>query len=164
MGVDMSQLKLETPEDLFRYQLRSAHTMEQHSLEALDELHSAARDRSVKKLFSHHADETREQLDNLEKVFALFEYDFTSAPSPATTGIKNQASSLIEKADASLHDQITLMSALGNEHFEISMYGGLVLQAKVLGVPDAAQLLQANLDQEVHTSEELQSALEGVLQ
>lgn len=159
----MSQQHLEIPEDLFRYQLRSALTMEQHSLQALDELYAAARDTKVKKLFAHHADETRDQITNLEKVFDLLGVVKSTAPSPATTGIKKQASALLEKADPALHDQIALMSALGNEHFEISAYEGLILQAQAFSAGDAAKLLQDNLGQETHTSEELHSALQDLL-
>ena len=159
----MSQRRLGTPEDLIQYQLRSALTMEQHSLEALDKLRAAAKAKKVKKLFSHHADETREQIANLERVFELLGVKRTSAPSPATTGIKNQASSLLEKAEPKLHNQIAVMSALGNEHFEISAYSGLIMQADALGMNDAVALLQDNLDQEVHTSEELQSTLQDLV-
>ncbi len=159
----MSQQTLTNPEELFQYQLRSALTMEEHSLEALEELHSVARDAKIKKLFSHHKDETKEQMSNLEKVFKLLDRESTTAPSPATTGIKNQAASLIEKADPMLHDQVALMSALGNEHFEISAYDGLILQARSLRAPEIEELLQANFDQEQHTSEELHAALADML-
>lgn len=155
----MTQQKLESPEELLHYQIRSALMMEQHSLEALEELEAAARDSKVKKLFSHHSDETREQIANLEKVFTLLEYDQSTAPSPATTGIKTQAAALLDKADPKLHNQVAVMSALGNEHFEISAYTGMVLLPKSLKATDAAKLLQENLDQERHTSEELLSLL-----
>ena len=134
-------------------------TMEQHSLEALEELHGVARDKKIAKLFSHHMDETREQIANLQQVFKLLGFDESTAPHPATTGIKNQASSLIEKSDPALHDQIALMSALGNEHFEISQYQGLIVQAKALGAADAKKLFKLNLQQEQHTSEELHTTL-----
>lgn len=159
----MTQQTLATPEELLHYQVRSALTMEHHSLEALGDLQAAAKDSKVKKLFSHHADETKEQIANLERVFELLEFKETTAPSPASTGIKNQASSLLEKAEPKLHDVIAVMSALGNEHFEISAYTGLVLQARSLGSDDSAELLQANMDQEVHTSEELRTALQDLL-
>ncbi|MFD5598573.1 ferritin-like domain-containing protein [Leucobacter sp. NPDC058333] len=159
----MAQQQISTPEDLIHYQVRSALTMEQHSLEALDELHAAAKDAKIKKLFSHHADETREQIANLTQVFKELGFDESSAPSPATTGIKNQAAALLEKAEPKLHNQIALMSALGNEHFEIAAYSGLILQATTLGASGAAKLLQENLDQEQHTSEELLSALQEYL-
>lgn len=159
----MTKQTLDTPEELLHYQLRSALTMENHSLEALDELHSAAKDKKIKKLFSHHSEETREQISNLEKIFAHLNYEVTSAPSQATTGIKNQAASLIERVDSKLHDQVALMSALGNEHFEIASYNGLILSAQSLQAVEAAQLLQQNLDQETHTSEELRGALQELL-
>lgn len=159
----MSQQQLTTPEDLFRYQVRSAFQMEQHSLEALSDLHSAAKDNKIKKLFSHHSDETKEQVANLESVFQLLGHDSSTAPSPATTGIKNQAAALLDKAEPKLHNQIALMSALGNEHFEISAYEGLLVQANALGASDVVKLLQENLDQEVHTSEELRTALQELL-
>lgn len=55
------------------------------------------------------------------------------------------------------------MSAMGNEHFEIAAYSGLILSAESLQFQDAAKLLRTNLDQEVHTSEELQNYLEEML-
>ena len=55
------------------------------------------------------------------------------------------------------------MSALGNEHFEISVYQGLVVQAKALGEGDAKKLLKMNLEQEKHTSDELKTALKDLL-
>lgn len=159
----MSQRNLETPEDLFRYQLRSALRMEEHSLEALKELHAIAKDTKVRKLFSHHRDETKDQIANLEKVFEILGVAESTAPSPATTGIKTQATALLDKAEPALHNQIAVMSALGNEHFEISAYGGLILQARAMGLADAAALLKENLEQEVHTSEELLSTLEELV-
>lgn len=122
----MVQQKLETPEELFQFQLRSAATMEQHSLEALAELQS-------------------------------------TAPNPATTGISKQAVSLLDRTVGKLHNEVALVSALGNEHFEISTYQALILQARSLGSEDAVGLLSANLDQEVHTSQELLKALEELV-
>ena len=98
------------------------------------------------------------------EVFTLLEYEQTTAPSPATTGIKTQAAALLDKADSKLHNQIAVMSALGNEHFEISAYTGLVLLSESLKLADVAKLLQDNLDQEQHTSEELLSKLKELTQ
>lgn len=156
----MTQQTPTSPEELLHYQLRSALMMEKHSLEALDELHSAVKDRAIKKLFSHHAEETKEQIANLRMVFEMLGHDGTTAPSPATTGIKKQASSLLQKTDPRLRDQVALMSAMGNEHFEISAYEGLILQSRALGSADTAKLLEQNLSQETHTSEELRAALQ----
>jgi len=159
----MSQRHLETPEDLLQFQLRTAMTMEQDSLAALEELAGAARSNDVKKLFKHHMQETKEQISNLEKVFGILELKESTAPSPSTKGISRQAHSLIERAADELHDQVVLSAALGNEHYEISAYECLILPVRTMGVNDAASLLTANLEQEQHTSEELKQMLEKIV-
>lgn len=158
----MPQTILESPRDLLRFQLRTALTMEDDSLAALKELASAARSADVKKLFRHHQDETKEQIQNLRRVFALLELPVSTAPSPSTKGISKQAQSLLNRSSASLRDQAALSSALGNEHYEISAYQSLVTAVTPLH-PEAAQLLQDNLDQETHTSEELLTRLQEMV-
>lgn len=159
----MAQETLKEPFDLFRFQLRSSLTMEEHSLEALGELEQAVNDSKIKKLLTHHAEETRQQIDNLKQVFGLLDLDVSTAPSPSTTGITKQARSLLKRSSPSLQDEVALLSALGTEHYEIAVYQALVLQAQSLDNSEAAALLQENLDQEVHTSEELSDALRKLL-
>lgn len=158
----MSQNTLETPADLLRFQLRTARTMEDDSLAALGELTEAAQSSEVKKLFRHHADETREQIENLTRVFRLLELPESTAPSPSTKGISKQAQSLIARSASSLRDQVTLSAALGNEHYEISAYESLIIGVQAVGHDEALALLQENLDQETHTSEELRSRLQSM--
>lgn len=155
----MPQTTLESPQDLLRFQLRTALTMEDDSLAALKDLAGAARSADVKKLFRHHQDETKEQIENLRRVFTLLELPESTAPSPSTKGISKQAQSLLNRSAASLHDQVALSCALGNEHYEISAYQSLIV-AVTPKHPEAAKLLQDNLDQETHTSEELFTRLQ----
>jgi ferritin-like metal-binding protein YciE len=159
----MVQQTLNTPTDLLQFQLRTAMTMENDSLAALGELAKAAKSREVVQLFKHHADETREQIANLQQVFKLLELKEATAPSPSTKGISKQAASLIERSAPKLRDQVALASALGNEHWEISAYQALILPTTAMGLSEVVSLLQANLDQEVHTSEELESTLQKLV-
>lgn len=155
----MATATLDTPMELMHLQLRTALTMEADSLAALGELAKAAKSKEVKDMFRHHADETKEQIENLHTIFRLLELKDSTAPSPSTKGISKQAESLIDKSATSLRDQVVLSCALGNEHYEISAYQGLIIPASAMGAGEVVTLLQANLDQEVHTSEELQSML-----
>lgn len=159
----MSQTTLESPADLLRFKLRTAMTMEEDSLAALGELEQAARSRDVKKMFRHHADETKEQIENLRQVFRLLEFPESTAASPSTKGISKQARSLVERSAPALLDQVTLSAALGNEHYEISAYQSLILATRAQGAADAVALLTTNLDQETHTSEELMTKLQELI-
>lgn len=159
----MVQRTLTSPTELLHFQLRTALTMENDSLAALGELAKAAKSPEIKKLFRHHAEETKEQIENLSSVFRLLELKESTAPSPSTKGISKQAASLLERSAPKLRDQVAVASALGNEHYEISAYQGLIVPATAMGLPDVVNLLRANLDQEVHTSEELQSTLQKLV-
>lgn len=158
----MVRQSLESPGDLLHFQLRTALTMENDSLAALGDLASAAKSAEIKKLFRHHADETREQIANLQQVFRLLELRESTAPSPSTKGISRQAASLLERSAPKLRDRAALASALGNEHYEISAYEALLVPVAAMGASDAAALLQSNLDQETHTSEEIRTKLQSI--
>ena len=156
----MATQTLDTPDELLHFQLRTALTMEDDSLAALGVLEKAAKSAKLKKMFKHHSDETKDQIENLHKVFKLLDFKQTTAPSPSTKGISKQAESLIKRSDDSLLDQVVLSSALGNEHYEIAAYKSLIIPVSTMGLADAAALLTDNLEQETHTSEELRAELE----
>ena len=156
----MATATLTTADDLMLMQLRTALTMEADSLAALADLERAAKSADVKKMFKHHAGETKEQIENLHKIFEMLGMKATPAPSPSTKGISKQAGSLITKSAPKLRDQVTLSCALGNEHYEIAAYQNMIIPALAMGGDAIASLLQANLDQETHTSEELKAELE----
>lgn len=154
---------LKTQQGLLNHLLRTTNTMEQDSLAALGMLFETAESDQVKHLFEHHADETREQIANLERVFSILELEVAAEPNHVTSGIEKQATSLIEATDKQLHDEVALMSALGNEHFEISQYQALILTAQACELDEVVSLFTQNLEQEMHTSEELQKALKKML-
>ncbi len=158
----MATTLLETPTELLHIQLKTAMTMEDDSLAALAALEKAARSAKIKKMFRHHADETKEQIENLKRVFTLLELKEATSPSPSTKGISKQAESLLKKSADVLHDRVALAAALGNEHYEISAYQSLIIPVTAMGASDVLTLLNANLDQETHTSEELKAELERI--
>jgi len=149
------------PNDLFAYRLGMAMTMEHDSLDMLGTLEHAARSEKVKHLFSHHADETRHQIQNLEKVFSILGLEPSNEASPTTKGLAKEGESLLSKSDDTLHDDVALSAALGTEHFEISAYQTLIATADSLGLKEVVDLLSENLQQEQHTSEELKNAAEA---
>lgn len=151
---------LTTPDQLLELQLRTALTMEDDSLAALDLLAKAAVSKDIKQMFKHHTDETKQQVENLHKVFEELGLTIRTSPSPSTKGIGRQAKSIIEKTDRKLLDRVVLSAALGNEHYEISAYESLLIPVRAMGVADVQKLLQENLEQEQHTSEELKATLE----
>ena len=150
--------RLNSPEELFHYKLGAALKMENTVLEMLGNLEEAAQRDKLKQQFRHHADETREQIGNIEKAFAALGEEPDDSPCPAIEGIDKEGKANVKKADDSLVDAVILSGAAETEHHEIAVYEGLITEAEAMGKQDIVQLLSQNLGQEQHTLEEVKQA------
>ncbi|MCZ2402821.1 ferritin-like domain-containing protein [Paenarthrobacter sp. Z7-10] len=138
-----------TPEEIFSFKLGSALSMERDSLDMLTQLQSQAQRPELADLLREHADETRQQIANVEQCFQLLGEEVNDSPSPTTKGLAKEGASTIKKTDVSLVDDVVLAGALETEHYEIAVYETLVMNAEARGTKDVASLLRQNLEQEV---------------
>ena len=156
--------KIETPQDLFAHKLGATLKMENTVLEMLGELEEKAQDEQLKQKFHHHAEETRQQIVNLEQIFSAIGVDPTENPCPGIEGIQKEGQQTIKQADVSVVDAVILGGAAETEHYEIAVYEGLITHAGALGHDDVVSLLEENLEIEQHTLEEVKKATEQVAQ
>ena len=154
--------RLNTPEELFSFKLGAALKMENTVLEMLGKLEEEAQRDELKQQFHHHADETREQIANLEQAFNALGQDPDDSPCPAIEGIEKEGNANIKKADDSVVDAVILSGAAETEHHEIAVYEGLIIHAEAMGQPKIVDLLSQNLEQEQHTLEEVKSATQKI--
>ena len=155
---------IETPRELFVHKLGAALKMENTVLEMLGDLEDAAQSDQLKQQFSHHADETRQQISNIEQAFSALGQNPDDSPCPAIEGIEKEGKANIKKADDSLVDAVILSGAAETEHHEIAVYEGFITEAEAMGKQDIVQLLQQNLEQEQHTLDEVKQAMHEVAQ
>lgn len=149
---------IESPRELFTYQLGAALTMEKTVLDMLGQLETAAQRAELKEQLRHHATETEQQIRNLEQAFHALGTEVDDKPCPAIEGIEKEGQALIKKGDDGLVDAVILSGAADTEHHEISVYEGLITKAEAMGEQDIVALLQENLEQEQHTLEEVKRA------
>jgi ferritin-like metal-binding protein YciE len=150
--------KLNNPRAVFGHKLGSALTMEQKVLEMLGDLEDESQRDELKQRFRHHADETRQQIANIEQSFRAMGEEPDNSPCPAIKGLEADAKADIKMADDSVIDDVILAGAAATEHHEIAVYETLITHAEELGEPNVVQLLQQNLEQEQHTLEEVTRA------
>src|SRR3977135_519501 len=74
--------RIESPRDLLEFKLGAALKMERTVLGMLDTLHDEARRDELKQQFHHHSDETRMQIQNIERSFSLLGRDADEKPCP----------------------------------------------------------------------------------
>ncbi|MBX5468904.1 MAG: ferritin-like domain-containing protein [Thermoleophilaceae bacterium] len=147
--------RLNTPQELFDYQLGAALTMERNVLEMLGDLEERTRSDELRRQFHHHADETRQQIGNIEESFRALGEEPDDSPCPAIQGLEKEAKANIKKADDSVLDAVILAGAAETEHHEIAVYESLIGQAQAMGRQRVVDLLSQNLEQEQHTLDEV---------
>ena len=155
--------KLKNSREAFGHKLGSAYTMEQDVLEMLGDLEQEAQRDELKQQFRHHAEETRQQIDNIEQAFRALGEEPDDSPCPVSKALDKEAKANIKMADDSVVDTVILSGAAETEHHEIAVYESLIAQAEQLGQPDVVTLLQQNLEMEQHTLEEVKKAQRQVL-
>ncbi|MDJ0316098.1 MULTISPECIES: YciE/YciF ferroxidase family protein [Arthrobacter] len=152
-----------TVEEIFNYKLGSALTMEYDSLEMLGELEKTVMRSDLKGLFHEHAHETRQQIENLLRCFALLGVEAKQSPSPTTKGLAKETKLFTAKTDNSLVDAVALAGALESEHYETAVYETLITHAKASGVSEIVHLLSSNLAQEESAIMRIRAAADAVV-
>ena len=150
--------QISSPNELFTHKLGAALTMEQTVLQMLQKLEQTAKNPELKEQFSHHRDETQQQISNLQQVFSALGESPETQPCPAIDGLKQEGEEMISQTSDALIDAALLGGAAETEHHEIAVYDGLITHAEQLGHEDVVALLQENLDQEEHTLKEVEKA------
>jgi ferritin-like metal-binding protein YciE len=120
-----------------------------------------ATDAGVKAAIEHHLQETKEQIDNLEQIFASMGTTARGQKCPGILGLLEEHNEFVaenEDAPSAVMDAFLCGAGSRVEHYEIAAYTGLVDAARALNRPDAANLLEANLNQERAMLEETTSA------
>ena len=142
--------------DLFHETMKDIYFAENKIIKTLPKMAKAAQSKELAAAFNKHLRETQGQVKRLNKVFAIIGKPPRGKTCAAINGIAEEGAEIIKdfKGMPAL-DAGLLAAAQAVEHYEISRYGTLRTWAQELGMEDAADLLQATLDEEEATDEAL---------
>lgn len=154
MGLFSSPIK--TMDDLYLHTLQDIYYAEAQILKALPKMTESAAHPQLKSALQSHRDETEEQVQRLERVFALLGQPAKGATCPAIDGIIDEAQELISDCDdPNVRDAAMLAAAQAVEHYEISRYGTLIAWSGQAGRQDFVELLARTLAEEKAADEKL---------
>jgi len=139
------------PQDLFVHELKDILFAERTIEKALPKLAREAKDSQLKTHIEHHLDETRQQIANLELVFADLDMAARGQRCPGIEGLMREHDEFMKSnkdAPSRVVDTFLCGAASRTEHYEIAAYTGLVSTAHALGKAEIADLLRQNLEQE----------------
>ncbi|MFC4451430.1 ferritin-like domain-containing protein [Halorussus aquaticus] len=156
-------MALDTPEDLFEYELRGIYYAERELTDLLDELQTSATEADLVDGFAEHRDETVVHVERLERVFDVLGLEPHERNVPTFDALREEK----READTDSHDvavQNTLYNHVGRkaERLELTAYEGLLALADVLDAdPEAVDLLEQNRDEDREALDTLESVSEG---
>ena len=151
-------MKMANLESLLHDGLRDIYYAEKKIMKALPKMIRAAQSTDLQAAFDKHLTETEQQVERLQQVFELMGKRAQAKTCPAIDGILEEGEEVMEtyKGSPAL-DAGLVAAAQAVEHYEMAWYGTLCAWASVLGMDDAADLLQQTLVEETATDEALSS-------
>ena len=155
-------MKTKTMEDLFHETLKDIYYAERKILRALPKMARGATSPDLKAAFQKHKDETEIQVERLQQVFELIGKPARGKTCPAIDGILEEGEEALQAfADSPALDASLIAAAQAVEHYEMARYGTLRRWAEVMGMKDAAKLLDQTLQEEGMTDEALTQLADG---
>jgi ferritin-like metal-binding protein YciE len=150
--------------DLFHETLRDVYFAENKIIKTLPKMAKAAHSKELANAFNKHLRETQGQVKRLDQVFRMLGRPARGRTCEGINGIAEEGAEIMKEfKGAPALDAGLLAAAQAVEHYEISRYGTLRTWAEELGMPDAARLLQATLDEEEATDQRLTELATSVI-
>jgi ferritin-like metal-binding protein YciE len=155
--------KVATLNELLVEELKDLYSAETQITKALPKMAKAASHKELKAAFQEHLEETKAQIERLERVMELLEATPKGKKCKAMEGLIEEGEEKLElKAEPAIKDAALIGAAQKIEHYEIAGYGTARTFAEILGQNEVAELLQATLDEESATDEKLTELAETI--
>jgi ferritin-like metal-binding protein YciE len=150
--------------ELFEETLKDVYFAEKAIIKALPKMAKKTKSPELRQAFEEHVEQTKGQVERLDKVFQILGKKSSGKECPALKGLVEETEELMSEAKSPevLHAGL-IGCAQAVEHYEIARYGTLKAWAEQLELPEAVELLDATLEEEKLTDEKLtQLALSSV--
>ena len=147
MGIFAKDIK--TVDDLLLHQLQDVYYAENQITKELPKMIELATNQELKTGLKNHLEETKGQIERLEKVFGKLGKPVKSTTCPAIDGIIKEANeSAGEINDKAVLDAAIVANCQAVEHYEIARYGTMIAWAESSGHDEIVRLLNTNLKEE----------------
>ncbi len=145
-----------TLDTLFHDTLKDIYYAERQILKALPKMKRGAQSPELQEAFESHRAQTETHVERLQQIFEMLGKRAQGKTCQAIEGIIEEGAEILEeyKGNPAL-DAGLIAAAQAVEHYEIARYGTLKRWAEMLGMDEAAKLLDATLKEEEETDETL---------
>jgi ferritin-like metal-binding protein YciE len=155
-------MAVESARDFLIDELRDIYNAEKQLTRALPKLAKAASAPSLQDAFRKHLEETKGQVERLDRIFEELGVRGTGKKCEAMEGLVEEGNQLVQEIESSeVLDAALIAAAQKVEHYEIASYGTLRTLAEGMGLDNVARLLEETLEEEKATDEALTELAES---
>ncbi len=156
-------MAIETAQQFFIDELKDIYSAEKQAIRLYPKIVKSAEAEPLKEALKTHLEQTKAQLERLDRVFALLEKRPTGKKCEGMQGVLAEAQEALEEAEAGpLRDAALIASVQRSEHYEIAAYGTVLALAKAMGENEIAALLAETLEEEKSTDKQLTAVSKSV--
>jgi ferritin-like metal-binding protein YciE len=142
-------MKLESLHDVFVEELKDLYNAETQLTKALPRMAKAAASEELRSAFENHLHQTEQHVNRLETIFDQLSAPHKGKKCKAMVGLIDEGKEVIDmNGEDAVKDAALIAAAQKVEHYEIAGYGTLRTFAQLLGLDEAANLLQQTLGEE----------------
>jgi ferritin-like metal-binding protein YciE len=151
-----------TLKDVFIHLLSDTYSAEKQLVRALPRMARAATDPALATVFTSHLDETRAQVERIDRVVESCEVKLKRMKCVAMEGLVEEAQEVIDEIDKGPVLDVALIAAAQKvEHYEIASYGNLAELAKQLRFLEGQLILAQTLQEEIDADRKLTRLARG---
>jgi ferritin-like metal-binding protein YciE len=155
-------MKINSLHELYVEELKDLYNAENQIVKALPKLAKHASATELRSAFEEHLQQTRGQVERLERIFQRLNESPKGSTCDGMKGIIEEGEDLMDAgAPQTVCDAALISAAQRVEHYEMAAYGTVRTWARHLGYEDDARLLQQTLDEEGETDKKLTSMAES---
>jgi ferritin-like metal-binding protein YciE len=156
-------MAIQTADDLFIEELKDIYSAEKQAVRAYPRLAKAVTSPELKEALQIHLEETKGQVERLDRVFEILEKRASGKTCEGMKGLIEESQQHNEEIEAgAVRDAALIGAAQRMEHYEIASYGTVIAFAKAKGENEIADLLGETLEEEKATDEKLTQVAESV--
>jgi ferritin-like metal-binding protein YciE len=142
-------MSVETLQELLVDELKDLYSAEKQIVKALPKLAKAASTTELHDALMSHLEETKGQVDRLEKIAELVGKKLTGKTCVGMKGVLEEGSEVLDETEeGTVRDAALIAASQRVEHYEMAGYGSARDFANTLGLSEVAALLEETLEEE----------------
>jgi ferritin-like metal-binding protein YciE len=143
--------------ELFIDGIKDIYWAENHLVKSLPKMKKAVSSKPLQQAIANHLEQTKGHVERLEQIFEIMDQKVLARKCDAMEGLAQEGEGIIEDTaeGTATRDMGVILACRKVEHYEIATYTGLANLAMAIGQEDVAALLNATLEEEHQSDEQL---------